>query len=73
MPMSRNKKIGITTIAVVVLGGIITATVLSRRGDLPEVQTANVEKRTVLESKVTANGEVRPVHLINLTPKCLAA
>lgn len=67
MPMSRKKKIGIVIIAVVVLGGIITATVMARRSDSPEVQTANVEKRPVLESKVTANGEVRPVHLINLT------
>src|SRR5437763_898488 len=67
MPMSKNKKIGIAVAVVLLLAIIITATALSRRGDLPEVQVAKVERRTVLESKVTANGEVRPVHLINLT------
>lgn len=67
MPMSRNKKIGITAVVILVLAGIIGASVWARRTDAPEVQTAKVEKRPVLESKVTANGEVRPVHLINLT------
>lgn len=67
MPMSRNKKIGITAVVILVLAGIIGASVWARRTDAPEVQTAKVEKRQALESKVTANGEVRPVHLINLT------
>lgn len=67
MPMSRNKKIGITVVVVLVLAGVIGASVWARRTDAPEVQTAKVEKRAALESKVTANGEVRPVHLINLT------
>jgi HlyD family secretion protein len=67
MPMSRNKKIGITSVVILVLAGIVGASVWARRTDAPEVQTAKVEKRPTLESKVTANGEVRPVHLINLT------
>jgi HlyD family secretion protein len=67
MPMSRNKKIGITSVVILVLAGIIGASVWARRTDAPEVQVAKVEKRPLLESKVTANGEVRPVHLINLT------
>lgn len=67
MPMSRNKKIGITSVVILVLAGIIGASVWARRTDAPEVQVAKVERRNALESKVTANGEVRPVHLINLT------
>lgn len=67
MPMSRNKKIGLTAVVILVLGGIIGASVWARRTDAPEVQVAKVERRGALESKVTANGEVRPVHLINLT------
>jgi HlyD family secretion protein len=67
MAVSRKKKIIIGTIALVVLAAIVIASVFARRNDLPEVQTAKVEKRAVLESKVTANGEVRPIQFINLT------
>ncbi|MGE0132689.1 MAG: efflux RND transporter periplasmic adaptor subunit [Blastocatellales bacterium] len=64
--MSRNKKIIIGT-AVVVLIGVVIGISVSRRTDLPEVQTAKVERRATLEAKVTANGEVRPIQFINLT------
>lgn len=67
MAVSRNKKIIIGSVVLIVLAGIIVASVFARRGDLPEVQVAKVEKRAVLESKVTANGEVRPIQFINLT------
>jgi HlyD family secretion protein len=67
MAVSRKKKIIITTVVIAVLGGIIGASVFARRGDLPEVQTAKVERRPLLEAKVTANGEVRPIQFINLT------
>lgn len=67
MAVSRNKKIIISVVVILVLGAIIAASVFARRGDLPEVQTAKVEKRALLESKVTANGEVRPIQFINLT------
>jgi HlyD family secretion protein len=68
MAVSKKKKIVIASVAaVVVIGGIIGMSVYARRGDLPEVQTAKVEKRALLESKVTANGEVRPIQFINLT------
>lgn len=67
MAVSRNKKIIISVVVLLILGAIIAASVFARRGDLPEVQTAKVEKRAVLESKVTANGEVRPIQFINLT------
>jgi HlyD family secretion protein len=67
MAVSRKKKIIIGTIALLVLVAIVVASVFARRNDIPEVQTAKVEKRAVLESKVTANGEVRPIQFINLT------
>ncbi len=67
MAVSRNKKIIIGVGVVLLIGAIIAASVFARRGDLPEVQVAKVEKRSVLESKVTANGEVRPIQFINLT------
>ncbi len=67
MAVSRNKKIIIGVGVLVVLGAVIGLTLFNRGKDLPEVQVAKVEKRTLLESKVTANGEVRPIQFINLT------
>jgi HlyD family secretion protein len=67
MAMSKKRKIIIITSVIVVLAAIVGASVFARRGELPEVQTAKVEKRASLESKVTANGEVRPIQFINLT------
>lgn len=67
MAVSKKKKIIIATVVILLIGTIIGVTVFARRGDLPEVQTAKVERRTLLEAKVTANGEVRPIQFINLT------
>ncbi len=67
MAVSKKKKIIIGTVIVLVIAGIVSASLYARRSDAPEVQTAKVEKRNLLESKVTANGEVRPIQLINLT------
>lgn len=67
MALSKKKKIIIGSVIGVVVIGTTVGTILSRRRDLPEVQTAKVEKRALLESKVTANGEVRPIQFINLT------
>ncbi|HKX33581.1 MAG TPA: efflux RND transporter periplasmic adaptor subunit [Blastocatellia bacterium] len=67
MAVSRKKKIIITLGAVLVSAAVIVASVFATRSDLVEVQTAKVEKRAILESKVTANGEVRPIQFINLT------
>ena len=62
MALSRNKKIMIGAGAIVVIGVVIGVSV-SRRRDLPEVQTAKIERRATLDAKVTANGEVRPPRL----------
>ena len=67
MAMSKKKKIIIVSSAVVVLAAVVGISLFARRGELPEVQTAKVEKRPLLESKVTANGEIRPIQFINLT------
>ncbi len=67
MAISKKKKIIIGVVVVAALATIIGVSVAARRGDLPEVQTARVERRPLLESKVTANGEVRPIRFINLT------
>jgi len=65
MALSRNKKIIIGAGAIVVIGVVIGVSI-SRRSDLPEVQTAKVARRATLEAKVTANGEVRPIQFISL-------
>ncbi|MEP7273979.1 MAG: efflux RND transporter periplasmic adaptor subunit [Acidobacteriota bacterium] len=65
--MSKKRKIIIISSVVVVLAGVVAVSLFARRGELPEVQTAKVERRPVLESKVTANGEIRPIQFINLT------
>ncbi len=67
MAVSKRKKIIIASIVILAIAGTIIASIYARRTDAPEVQTAKVEKRNLLESKVTANGEVRPIQLINLT------
>ena len=67
MAVSKKKKIIIATVVILLLAAIIGISVFARRSDAPEVQTAKVERRGLLESKVTANGEVRPIQFINLT------
>jgi hypothetical protein len=41
------------------LATAITASVISSCGDLPEAQTARIKRRALLESKLTANGEIQ--------------
>ncbi len=70
MTIKRNKKKKrITTVVAVLLllAAVIAVSVIGSRGDLPEVQTVRIERRALLESKVTANGEIRPIQFINLT------
>lgn len=67
MALTKKKKLLIGSGVVVVLAVIVTASVLTRRTDAKEVQTARVQRRALLESKVTASGEVRPVKFFNLT------
>jgi multidrug resistance efflux pump len=63
----KNKRITTVVVVLLLLAAVIAASVIGSRGDLPEVKTARVERRSLIESKVTANGEVRPIQFINLT------
>jgi HlyD family secretion protein len=69
MIISRKKKIVVSIVmaALFLLTGIIVAGVFVRRNDQIEVQAVKIERRAVLESKVTANGEVRPIEYYELT------
>jgi HlyD family secretion protein len=67
MAVSRRRKIIIVAAGIVVLGAIIAAGVFSGGNDQVEVQAAKIERRALLESKVTANGEVRPIEYYELT------
>jgi HlyD family secretion protein len=67
MAVSRRKKIIIAAAAILTLGAIIVAGVFARRNDQIEVQAAKIDRRILLESKVTANGEVRPIEYYELT------
>src|SRR6185436_14597681 len=63
----RKKK---TIIIRAVVLRLITIVILSKAVQKKEgepVQVGKVERKTRLESKVTASGDIRPVHLYNLT------
>jgi len=65
--LSKKRKIIIAIVVLLALTAGVIATIYGRRGNLPEVQTAKVERRALLESKVTSNGQVIPIQKINLT------
>jgi len=67
MAMNRKKKIIVICGVVLVLALVIIISVTAGGKDVPEVQTAKVQKRANLASKVTASGEIRPVNFFNLT------
>ncbi len=67
MAVSKRNKIIIGGIVGAVILAVVLFNIFKGRSDLPEVQTSKVERRKLLESKVTANGEVRPIQFINLT------
>ena len=67
MQITRKKK---TVIIASVVVGLIAIVVLSKALQKKEgepVQAGRVERRTHLESKVTASGDIRPVKFYNLT------
>ena len=63
----KKKRITIVVVVLLMLAAVIVVSVLGSRDDHPEVQTTRIERRALFESKVTANGEVRPIRFINLT------
>jgi HlyD family secretion protein len=67
MAFSRKKKIILISAIVAGLAVIVVLSSTLKRNDGEAVQSAKVSKRTKLESKVTASGEIRPVKFYNLT------
>ena len=67
MALSRTKKLLIVGGATLLVAGIVAASLLTRRTDALSVQIEQVKRRELLEAKVSASGEVRPVALYNLT------
>ncbi|GBC82382.1 Macrolide export protein MacA [bacterium HR10] len=67
MASSRKKKLVIALILVVTLGAVVGISVTRGRTDAVVVQVERVTRRPLLESKVTANGEVRPRNFVNMT------
>jgi len=67
MASSRKKKLLTALILIVTLGAVVGISVTRGRTDVPVVQVEKVTRRPLLESKVTANGEVRPRNFVNMT------
>ena len=67
MAISRKRKIIIGATVALLLVVVIAASLLAGNREAPEVTVAEVKQVPVLESKVTASGEVRPVKFFNLT------
>jgi len=67
MAISRKRKIIIIASIILILGTVITVSVLSGNKEIPEVQTDKIKRVQLLESKVTASGEVRPIKFFNIT------
>ena len=64
--MSKAKKIGLTVMALVVVGAVIAGSVARASGKKIEVQTGKVGKKDLV-SKVSASGEIRPKKFVNVS------
>lgn len=64
--MTRNVKIAIGAAAVVVIGGIVAASIMSTRKGGVEVKTEKVEKRD-LTAIVTASGKIQPKKKVDIS------
>jgi HlyD family secretion protein len=67
MAISRKRKILIGSVVGLLLIAVVAASLLAGNREAPEVATERVQRVPLLESKVTASGEVRPVKFYNLT------
>lgn len=67
MAISRKKKIIIGSVVGVAIIGVLGVSLLAGNREAPEVTVAVVKEQPLLESKVTASGEVRPVKFYDLT------
>jgi len=64
--LSRNRKILIAVIAVLVIGGVAGAAWWFRRSTAPTVTVETVRKRD-LEAVVSASGKIQPKRLVNIS------
>lgn len=64
--MSKAKKIGLSVVALVVVGAVIAGSVARASGKKIEVQTGKVAKKDLI-SKVSASGEIRPKKFVNIS------
>lgn len=67
MAVTRKGKIILFVIVLLVLVGVGWFSVTQSRQDIPTAEVEPVQRRALLEAKVTANGEVRPLNSYNLT------
>lgn len=67
MAISRKRKILIGSVVGLLLVIVLGVSLMAGNREAPEVVTERVKQVDLLESKVTASGEVRPVKLYNLT------
>jgi HlyD family secretion protein len=63
----RRKKTVIIATVVLGLAAIVILSKAVQKKEGEPVQVGKVERKTRLESRVTASGDIRPVHLYNLT------
>ena len=64
--MSRNRKILIAVIAVIIIGGVIGSALWFRRSTAPTV-TVEVIKMRDLEAIVSASGKIQPKRFVNIS------
>ena len=64
--MSKAKKIALSLLALVVVGGVIAGSVARESRKKIEVQTGKVGKKDLV-SKVSASGEIRPKKFVNVS------
>jgi HlyD family secretion protein len=67
--MSKGRKIWIISGGIALMAIIVIASVNSSRKDRVSVQTARVQRKDVLSSKVTASGEIRAKQFVDLQPE----
>lgn len=64
--MSKGKKIALSVVALIVVGGVIAGSVARESRNKVEVQTGKVTMKDLV-SKVSASGEIRPKRFVNVS------
>ncbi len=64
--MSKAKKIALSLVGLVVIGGVIAGSVMRESRKKVEVQTGKIGKKDLV-SKVSASGEIRPKKFVNVS------